>query len=160
MHRARDERFFKGEKIVSLRKCVGRPSFSYSNFNAYVSATFYVIKTDRYDMKYLTGLLNSKLIAFWLRYKGKMQGDNFQIDKEPLMQIPLKRAKNEKTISYLVNSIIKLIEENNSADTNSLENQIDFLVYHLYDLTYDEVLIVDPNPPFTREQYESGEYEG
>ncbi len=160
LHRAREERFFKGEKIVSLRKCVGRPSFSYSNFNAYVSATFYVIKTDRYDMKYLTGLLNSKLIAFWLRYKGKMQGDNFQIDKEPLMQIPLKRAKNEKTISYLVNSIIKLIEENNSADTNSLENQIDFLVYHLYDLTYDEVLIVDPNPPFTREQYESGEYEG
>lgn len=37
------------------------------------------------------------------------------------------------------------------ADTFSLENKIDFLVYHLYDLTYDEVLVVDPNPPFSRE---------
>lgn len=37
---------------------------------------------------------------------------------------------------------------------------IDFLVYHLYNLTYDEVLVVDPKTPITREQYESGEYKG
>ena len=37
----------------------------------------------------------------------------------------------------------------------NLENQIDFLVYHLYGLTYDEVLIVDPNTPITREEYEA-----
>lgn len=155
LHRAREERFFKGEKIVSLRKCVGRPSFSYSDFDAYVSATFYVIKTNRYDMKYLTGLLNSKLIAFWLRNKGKMQGDNYQIDKEPLLSIPLKKAKDEKLISNLVNSIIVLLEVNPLADTSALENQIDFLVYHLYGLTYDEVLIVDPETPISREEYEA-----
>lgn len=28
------------------------------------------------------------------------------------------------------------------------------LVYHLYGLTYDEVLIVDPETPITREEYE------
>ena len=155
LHRAREERFFKGEKIVSLRKCVGRPSFSYSDFDAYVSATFYVIKTNRYDMKYLTGLLNSKLIAFWLRNKGKMQGDNYQIDKKPLLSIPLKKAKDEKLISNLVNSIIVLLEVNPLADTSALENQIDFLVYHLYGLTYDEVLIVDPETPISRDEYES-----
>ncbi len=44
----------------------------------------------------------------------------------------------------LVNSIIVLLEVNPLADTSVLENQIDFLVYHLYGLTYDEVLIVDP----------------
>lgn len=157
LHRARDERFFKGEKIVSLRKCVGRPSFSYSDFDAYVSATFYVIKTERYDMKYLTGLLNSTLIAFWLRNRGKMQGNNYQIDKEPLLQIPLKK-ENDGKVANLVASIIDRLKTNPQADTTSLENQIDFLVYHLYNLTYDEVLIVDPNPPFTREQYESGDY--
>lgn len=37
----------------------------------------------------------------------------------------------------------------------NLENQIDFLVYHLYGLPYDEVLIVDPNTPITREEYEA-----
>ena len=35
------------------------------------------------------------------------------------------------------------------------ENKIDFLVYHLYGLTYDEVLIVDPDTPITREEYEA-----
>ena len=34
-------------------------------------------------------------------------------------------------------------------------NKIDNIVYHLYGLTYDEVLIVDPQTPITREQYES-----
>ena len=38
-------------------------------------------------------------------------------------------------------------------DTSALENQIDFLVYHLYGLTYDEVLIVDPETPISREEY-------
>ena len=40
------------------------------------------------------------------------------------------------------------------ADTKNLEDTIDFHVYHLYGLTYDEVLIVDPETPFTREEYE------
>ena len=34
-------------------------------------------------------------------------------------------------------------------------NEIDLIVYHLYDLTYDEVLVIDPNPPFSREEYEA-----
>jgi len=32
--------------------------------------------------------------------------------------------------------------------------ETDRLVYHLYALTYDEVLIVDPETPITREEYE------
>jgi hypothetical protein len=32
---------------------------------------------------------------------------------------------------------------------------IDFLVYHLYGLTYDEVLIVAPETPISREEYEA-----
>ena len=93
LHRARNEAFFLGEKIICQRKCVGAPSFSYADFPTYVSATFYVIKTERFNLKFLTGLLNSKLIAYWLRHKGKMQGSNFQIDKDPLLQIPIKSAK-------------------------------------------------------------------
>ena len=34
-----------------------------------------------------------------------------------------------------------------------LEQQIDLLVYHFYGLTYDEVLIVDPDTPITKEEY-------
>lgn len=99
LHRARDEKFFTGSpKIVALRKCVGEPKFSYVDFDCYVSATFYVIKTQRINVKYLTAILNSKLIAFWLKHKGKMQGNNYQIDKEPLLNIPIVtiNSKNKK----------------------------------------------------------------
>lgn len=90
LHRARDEKFFTGSpRIVALRKCVGEPKFSYVDFDCYVSATFYVIKTQRINVKYLTAILNSKLVAFWLKHKGKMQGNNYQIDKEPLLNIPI-----------------------------------------------------------------------
>ncbi len=44
LHRARDEKFFKGEKIISLRKCK-EPTFTYTDFNCYVSQTYFVIKT-------------------------------------------------------------------------------------------------------------------
>ena len=37
----------------------------------------------------------------------------------------------------------------------NVKNKIDFLVYHLYGLTYDEVLVVDPDTPITREEYEA-----
>ena len=89
LHRARKEHFFQGEKIVSIRKCVGAPCFSYSDFDYYVTQSFFVIQTTRWNMRFLTGLLNSKLISYWLKKKGKMQGDNYQVDKEPLIMIPL-----------------------------------------------------------------------
>jgi len=37
---------------------------------------------------------------------------------------------------------------------SALESEIECLVYQLYGLTYDEVLIVDPETPITREEYE------
>lgn len=38
-------------------------------------------------------------------------------------------------------------------DTSAIEREIDMLVYGMYDLTYDEVLIVDPETSITREEY-------
>ncbi len=138
LHRARDEKFFQGEKIISLRKCVKEPIFTYCKEDCYVPQTFFSIKTDRFNMKYLTGLLNSKLIAFWLRYMGKMQGSNYQIDKEPLMNIPIKIASNEieEKIINLVERIVEL--KKLDKDTQDLENQIDEMVYGLYELTEEE----------------------
>ena len=88
LHRARKEYFFIGEKIIALRKC-GRPTFTYVDFNCYVSQTFNIIKTNRISLKYLTVLLNSTLVAFWLQHKGKMQGYNYQVDSTPLLNVPI-----------------------------------------------------------------------
>ncbi|EAI2387289.1 class I SAM-dependent DNA methyltransferase [Campylobacter coli] len=149
LHRARDEKFFTGSpRIVALRKCVGEPKFSYVDFDCYVSATFYVIKTQRINVKYLTAILNSKLIAFWLKHKGKMQGNNYQIDKEPLLNIPIvdTNSKNKKLadeLISLVDEILKAKEQDKNANTQELENKINSLVYKLYNLTEDEIKIIE-----------------
>lgn len=159
LHRARDQKFFEGEKIFSIRK-TDTPRFSYNNFSCYVSQTFFIIKTDRVDLRYLTGLLNSKLVYFWLKNKGKLQGDLLQIDKEPLLQIPINipksKAKQEEIIK-LVEKIIKLNQEFQKLDPildkeeieekgrkiQEIDKQIDQEVYKLYGLTSEEIKIVE-----------------
>ena len=145
LHRARESRFFVGEKIVSLRKCVERPCFSFSDFDCYVPAMYYVIKSSRWDMKFLTGVLNSKLVAFWLRHKGKMQGSNYQVDKEPLQRIPLPIVSpaQQQPIINLVDTILSTKKTKPQADTSELENEIDNLIYNLYSLSNDEIKIVE-----------------
>jgi len=144
LHRARDEKFFQGEKIIIARKCA-EPQFCYTDFDCYVSATFYVIKTKRVDLKYLSALLNSKLIKFWLKNQGKMQGDNYQIDKEPLLNLPLKiiNAKQQKPFIKLVDQILEKKKDNPEADVGELEGEIDEMVYGLYNLTEEEIKIIE-----------------
>ena len=141
LHRARESRFFVGEKIVSLRKCVERPCFSFSDFDCYVPAMYYVIKSSRWDMKFLTGVLNSKLVAFWLRHKGKMQGANYQVDKVPLLGIPLPLIdlSLQQPIIDLVDEILTKKKLNPQADILDLENSIDRLIYNLYGLSEGDI---------------------
>jgi adenine-specific DNA-methyltransferase len=147
LHWPRNRHFFdKGPKILVMRKCPF-PIFIYTEKEAFVMMAFNVIKTNQINLKYLTGLLNSKLIAFWLRYKGKMQGNNYQIDKEPLLNLPLINPTDKeivKQIEMLVDKIIYLKQTHGcSADTSDLETQIDQLVYKLYDLTPEEIEVIE-----------------
>ena len=144
LHRARNEYFFKGTKIISLRKCA-IPTFSYADFDSYVTATFYVIKTDMIDQKYLLGILNSKLIAFWLRHKEKMQGNNYQIDKEPLINLPIFQCDTSDQVE-IINTVEKLLTIKEKADLASIidyESQINRLIYKLYKLESTDIEIVE-----------------
>lgn len=60
---------------------------------------------------------------------------------------------SQKTqIENLVQKIIQ--DKNENKETLQKEMKIDKLVYQLYDLTYDEVLIVDPDTHITRDEYD------
>jgi len=136
LHRARKEYFFLSEKIISLRKC-SSPTFTYVDFDCYVSQTFNIIKTSRTSLKYLTALLNSSLIAFWLRYRGKMQGHNFQVDSGPLLSVPIYIPDKSVTqcIENLVDLLLLEISQNNqkSADIiQFLQNMLDACIYQCY----------------------------
>ena len=71
------------------------------------------------------------------------------------MPIPAVTPEKQQAVINLVNDILNVKEIDPVADTQKLENRIDLLVYQLYSLTYDEVLIIDPQTPIMREEYES-----
>jgi len=113
-----------------------------------------VIKTERVNQKYLVAILNSKLVAFWLQHKGKMQGNNYQIDKEPIIDLPLYEAPKagQKDLANLTTRIIEFIKSpdyfgnpEKQAKVRGIERQIDELVYKLYGLTDEEIKIVEAN---------------
>lgn len=46
--------------------------------------------------------------------------------------------------------------EDLSSNISDLENELNFVIYKLYNLSYDEVLIIYPQTPITRKEYEKG----
>lgn len=142
LHRARKQEFFELEKIVSLRKCKV-PTFMYINEPAYVMAEYNIIRTKRINMVYLLGVLNSKLVTFWLKYMGKLQGNIYQVDKEPLVNIPIviPDKLQSRKIQELVLKIITNIKL--SKETTNIENEVNQIVYKLYRLNSEEISIVE-----------------
>ena len=135
------------------------PVFTYTDFDCYVSQTFFVIKPRsenlrNINLKYLTGLLNSTL-AYWFFYNfGKRKGEQLQIDKEPLMNFPIKLPdkETEQQISSLVEKICQLKRREDYPHCLNLQRkvqeygkQIDRLIYSLYGLTDKEIQIVERN---------------
>lgn len=108
------------------------------------------------NTKYILGILNSKLTNFIYGYINPERGEALaQVKKNHVEQLPIALTDDKQLIVDVVTEILKKKEANALADTRALEDIIDLLVYHLYSLTYDEVLIVDPETPITREEYES-----
>ena len=81
-----------------------------------------------------------------------MQGDIYQVDKEPLLDIPIHKTSNKELeiqMITLVDKIIKAKVQEHEADNDhdkefyhnyskSIESDIDNLVYKLYDITGEE----------------------
>ena len=157
LHRERDEDFFKEgvEKIISQGRTIF-PRFYYTKEAFYPSRALFVIKTNRFNLKSLTAILNSYLIKFWLKYKGKMQGDNFQVDKEPLLELPLIHTseKQNEELERLVDDMLDTLKKLELAKFENdkkflaqrieiLDDQINAIVYALYGLSEEEIKIVE-----------------
>jgi hypothetical protein len=148
LDRARDQRIFLlQEKLVS--KFVGdRLCFTIDINQFYVlnSACVTEVLTEKTSIKYLLGILNSKLINFYFTNVFTDYRDSFPLMKSGNIEsLPLKLApiKIETEIKTIVDQILIMKLQDSSADTTALETQIDQLVYKLYDLTEEEIKIIE-----------------
>ena len=152
------EYFEVPEKLITQRVNSSMQLFvAYDNKQNYfldtTNVSNYKTWNQHFSLKYICGVLNSKVINYWYPHKFRMPTiGGYELNSIP---IPEASKKQQQKIVDIVDSILSLKELNSASDTSSLEAEIDSLVYHLYGLTYDEVLIVDPETPITREEYEN-----
>jgi adenine-specific DNA-methyltransferase len=146
----RSEHFFSGEKIL-IRQIPGKESLiaCYVKDDFIVDQTAYVAKKridSDINFSVVLSQLNSKLI-FWY-----FQNINNEFDKlfpkikvKEFKNLPIKipSAQQEASFENLVNQILSLKNKSASTDTSLLENEIDKLVYELYELTEEEIRIIE-----------------
>jgi hypothetical protein len=101
------------------------------------------------SLSYILGILNSKLIEWFYKTESLESGRLFpQVKIERLRNLPIIISKDKNIIKQIENIVGKTIESKSSnpdKDTHKLENQIDELVYKLYDLTGEEINIIEDN---------------
>ncbi|MBP6739719.1 MAG: N-6 DNA methylase [Leptospiraceae bacterium] len=155
----RRKKLFENPKIL-IRQTANKILASYDEDKWYCLKSGLIVQLpDESEIKYfyLLALLNSKLMDFL--YHDLVDEDNRifpEVKPIQLFKLPICKAssKEQTKIESLVTKIIEAKKKDPAADTGKWEKEIDEMVFHLYQLTYDEVLIVDPNFNKSRKEYE------
>lgn len=134
---------FEKPKIV-WGEISDKPKFAFDDAGYYAEATTFLMTGEK--LKFLLAILNSKVSEWYFNLIGTTTGmgtNRWKKYKIELLPIKVPSESQEQTIEILVNEIISIKKQNASADTTELENEIDQLVYQLYDLTEEEIEIIE-----------------
>ena len=129
---------FEKPKVIYPETTKGA-RFVFDDSGIYIDKTCFMLISD--DAQYLQKTLSSKLfeVAYNKMFSSvELVNHTYQYNKHALLKLPIINDANA------IKQLTPLDDD----------RQIDLFVYHLYGLTYDEILIVDPETPITREEYE------
>jgi hypothetical protein len=145
---------FEKEKIIYPN--MSSNLLSYFDDSKYlINQKCFIITSEKINLKYIAMMFNSKIIDFYFKkFIGATLGtEGFEMSKIFITELPLPDVSLYKNNSFLeiINLIIKNKKQNK--DTTALERQIDVMVYKLYELSYDEVLVVDKDFWLSENEY-------
>jgi hypothetical protein len=129
---------------------------TYSDKQELIESTIYFLRSDKLNLKFLLGLINSKLLSFYLSKRLVTNTQGFpQVLMGQLAQLPIISAieKDQQEIVNLVDNLLKLNtqlqdtkletqQEQIQRTINHTEKKIDELVYGLYGLSEEEIEII------------------
>jgi len=155
-----EERYDQGDHWSNLRNCAylldfekpkivwgeisDKPKFAFDDGSYFTEATAFLMTGEK--LKYLLAVLNSKVSEWYFNLIGTTTGmgtNRWKKYKIELLPIKEPTKIEEKNLERIVNDIINIKKQNPSANTTDLESQIDQLVYQLYELTPEEINIVE-----------------
>ena len=145
--RMRKPKIFERSKILT-RQTADKLIAAYDDQHYYYANTLHgtTIKDKYFDPLYLLAILNSKLMVWYYRSTTEERGKVFaQVKIEILKKIPILNIVKTQQQPFidLAHQIITTKEKASDADTAHWEKQIDQLIYQLYQLTSDEVKMVE-----------------
>ncbi|QCX00114.1 hypothetical protein FGM00_08355 [Aggregatimonas sangjinii] len=106
----------------------------------FADSTNSVISEEPYSLNVLAGLLNSKLF----QWRFKKTSSNNNVSNTELESLPIAFDKYiYKEIEHTVTEILKIKNVDPKADTKSLEESINKMVYRLYGLSKEEIKVVE-----------------
>jgi hypothetical protein len=139
---------FEKEKVVWQELAQGSQFAFDGKGRFFVSNTAYIMTGTH--LRYLLGYLNSRLneITYSRWYCTKLGSSGTRWLNQHVLSIPVPPITSEnrslvRRIELLVNRILARKRRNPHASTRDLERKIDELVYRLYDLTPDEIRLIE-----------------
>ncbi len=136
------------EKLMMKRIGI-TPSVAYDCTGIACLHTVHTIRVydSKFSTKYVMGLINSFLIGKIFRMRVPLKGDVFPEFRvfDLNLQIPIKDVSksNQQQIVDIVDEILRLKGNDANADVTILEKELDKLVYQLYELTPDEIAMIE-----------------
>ncbi|MFH5337926.1 class I SAM-dependent DNA methyltransferase, partial [Campylobacter jejuni] len=140
---------FEKEKIV-WNPVSGEYLFSYIKEHIFFNNSLFMMTLDVFSLKYILAFMNSNCYKWLITLKTNLiQTGSYAYgakDKIERLPIPKINSKNEKLANELINlvdEILKVKEQDKNANTQELENKTNSLVYKLYNLTEEEIKIIE-----------------
>ena len=111
-------------------------------------STIVILDKDNEKLKFLSAIINSKVAFFYIKeiYSSNSYcgGINFTKDMISSIPIPEINSKNKKLEDKIINLVDRIIEGKKSGiDMRELEEEVDRLVYRLYELSEEEIKIIE-----------------
>lgn len=167
LHRSRTPELFESKKIMVQRITGGKTPLkaTYDKNNFYNKESIMNIIPWRKDsayVKYVLGLINSKLLNwFYLKRFTNESKLTVNLSKEYLSELPVIETSesNIKLINRMVKEVLEMLRK--ETDPSHIIDKIDIIIFKLYELTFDEALIVDPELPgiISKKDYEKASIE-
>lgn len=143
----------KFEELIYIAGRVPRLNFSftYSDNQTWVFGSYFIAPKSRIpanysqSMTYLLGVLNSKLMKFYLDVMGKKKDADTELGSSAILDIPIKLDLNSLTdkekdlieqIQQITEEIIEI--ERNGEEISSKQEELDFLIFELYNINGEE----------------------
>jgi adenine-specific DNA-methyltransferase len=138
---------FEKEKVV-WGNISYESQFSYVEGGIFINAPANIIVSDKVSIKFLVAVMNSKIFDREFKRVGIFLGHAYEWKKQYVEQVgipPITPANQSLVaqIEALVDQILARKRGNPHADTRDLERAIDDIVYRLYDLSPDEIRLVE-----------------